>query len=150
VNHPVETFGFRIEHGGRALAYSADTGESAALVGLARGADLLLCEASFADGAANPPDMHLTGRQAGEHAARAGAGELVLTHLVPWNDQAANAHRGRRRVRRPAVPGRLRRGRRPGLILRPVHRWAVSVASGRLLFLRHADWPASGRITVAT
>lgn len=89
VNHPVETFGFRIEHGGRALAYSADTGESAALVGLARGADLLLCEASFADGAANPPDMHLTGRQAGEHAARAGAGELVLTHLVPWNDQAA-------------------------------------------------------------
>jgi ribonuclease BN (tRNA processing enzyme) len=88
VNHPVETFGFRIERGGRALAYSADTGESAALTGLARGADLLLCEASFADGAANPPDLHLTGRQAGEHAARAGAGELVLTHLVPWNDQA--------------------------------------------------------------
>jgi ribonuclease BN (tRNA processing enzyme) len=88
VNHPVETFGFRIEQGGRALAYSADTGESAALTGLARGADLLLCEASFADSAANPPDLHLTGRQAGEHAARAGAGELVLTHLVPWNDQA--------------------------------------------------------------
>jgi ribonuclease BN (tRNA processing enzyme) len=87
VNHPVETFGFRIEHGGRALAYSADTGESAALTGLARGADLLLCEASFAAGPANPPDLHLTGRQAGEHAARAGAGELVLTHLVPWNDQ---------------------------------------------------------------
>ena len=47
VNHPVETFGFRIEAGGRTLAYSADTGESAALVDLARGADLLLCEASF-------------------------------------------------------------------------------------------------------
>ena len=28
VNHPVETFGFRIAHGGRALAYSADTGGS--------------------------------------------------------------------------------------------------------------------------
>src|SRR6266568_2910565 len=67
VNHPVETFAFRLEHGGRALAYSADTGESAALVRLARGADLLLCEASFAEvpadaGAApNPPDLHLTG-----------------------------------------------------------------------------------------
>jgi ribonuclease BN (tRNA processing enzyme) len=88
VNHPVETFGFRIEQGGRALAYSADTGESAALVQLARGADLLLCEASFTDEAANPPDVHLSGSQAGQHAARAGVGELVLTHLVPWNDQA--------------------------------------------------------------
>ncbi len=95
VNHPVETFAFRIEHGGRALAYSADTGESDALVRLASGADLLLCEASFAEvpadaGAApNPPDLHLTGRQAGQHAARAEVGELVLTHLVAWNDQAA-------------------------------------------------------------
>jgi ribonuclease BN (tRNA processing enzyme) len=89
MNHPVETFGFRLERGGRALAYSADTGESAALVRLASGADLLLCEASFVDGAPNPPDLHLTGRQAGQYAARAGVGELVLTHLVPWNDQAA-------------------------------------------------------------
>jgi ribonuclease BN (tRNA processing enzyme) len=88
MNHPVETFGFRLERGGRALAYSADTGESAALVRLASGADLLLCEASFVDGAPNPADLHLSGRQAGEHAARAGVGELVLTHLVPWNDQA--------------------------------------------------------------
>ena len=91
VNHPVETFGFRVVSGGRALAYSADTGESAALVRLAGGADLMLCEASFADAAdpPNPPGVHLTGRQAGQHAARAGVGELVLTHLVPWNDQAA-------------------------------------------------------------
>jgi ribonuclease BN (tRNA processing enzyme) len=33
------------------------------------------------------PDMHLTARQAAEHAAKAGAGQLVLTHLVPWNPQ---------------------------------------------------------------
>lgn len=98
MNHPVETFAFRLEHGGRALAYSADTGESAALVRLARGADLMLCEASFTEPPAgpgarpappNPPDLHLTGRQAGQHAARAEVGELVLTHLVAWNDQAA-------------------------------------------------------------
>ena len=31
------------------LAYSADTGESPALVSLAAGADVLLCEASFAE-----------------------------------------------------------------------------------------------------
>jgi ribonuclease BN (tRNA processing enzyme) len=87
MNHPVETFGFRVEHAGRSLAYSADTGQSPALVDLASGADLLLCEASYLSGPAVGPDMHLTGRQAAEHAARAGVGHLMLTHLVPWNDQ---------------------------------------------------------------
>jgi ribonuclease BN (tRNA processing enzyme) len=87
VNHPVETFGFRVEHEGWQVAYSADTGETDALVRLARDADLLLCEASFLDGSDNAPNLHLTARQAAEHAARAGVGQLVLTHLVPWNDQ---------------------------------------------------------------
>lgn len=86
VNHPVETFGFRIEHDGRVFTYSGDTGESEALVRLGQDADLLLCEASFVDRANLPTDLHLTGRQAGEHAARAAARRLVLTHLVPWND----------------------------------------------------------------
>jgi ribonuclease BN (tRNA processing enzyme) len=87
VNHPVETFGFRVEHEGWQVAYSADTGETDALVRLARDTDLLLCEASFLDGPDNSPNLHLTARQAAEHAARAGVGQLVLTHLVPWNDQ---------------------------------------------------------------
>ena len=92
MNHPVETFGFRLEHGGRSLAYSADTGETDALTGLARGADVLLCEASFVTPAgeepALPENLHLTARQAGQQAERAGAGRLVLTHLVPWNDKS--------------------------------------------------------------
>ena len=87
MNHPVETFGFRVEHGGRVLAYSADTGNCPALVELARAADVLLCEASYLSGPDPGPDMHLTARQAAEHAARAGAGKLILTHLVPWNDR---------------------------------------------------------------
>ena len=87
VNHPVETFGFRVEHHGWRLAYSADTGESDALVRLAEGADLLLCEASFLDGPDVRPNLHLTARQAAAHASRAGVGQLVLTHLVPWNDR---------------------------------------------------------------
>jgi ribonuclease BN (tRNA processing enzyme) len=87
MNHPVETFGFRIEHAGKAVAYSADTGPTDELVRLAAGADVLLSEASFLDGPDLPPDLHLTARQAAEHAARAGVGELVLTHLVAWNDQ---------------------------------------------------------------
>jgi len=82
VNHPVETYGMRVEHGGRVLAYSADTAPCEALLRLAHGADLFLCEASYPDGAQNPPDLHLTGREAGEAATKAGVGRLVLTHLV--------------------------------------------------------------------
>jgi ribonuclease BN (tRNA processing enzyme) len=87
MNHPVETFGFRVEHAGWTVAYSADTGQTDALVRLAQDADLLLSEASFQDAENNPPDLHLTARQAGEYATRAGAGQLVLTHLVPWYDR---------------------------------------------------------------
>jgi len=89
VNHPVETFGVRLEHGGRVLAYSADTGACDALVRLAQGADVFLCEASYLDGGDNPPDLHLTGREAGEHASKAGVGRLLLTHLVrAWGSEA--------------------------------------------------------------
>jgi ribonuclease BN (tRNA processing enzyme) len=90
MSHPVETFGFRIEHAGKALAYSADTGPTEELIQIAAGADLLLSEASFVDGPDLPAGLHLTARQAAEHAARADVGELVLTHLVPWNDTAVS------------------------------------------------------------
>lgn len=86
VNHPVETYGVRVTHDGRSLTYSADTGASAALVELARGAETLLCEATFSSDRGNPPNLHLTGGEAGEHAARAGAGRLLLTHLTAWSD----------------------------------------------------------------
>ncbi|MFI0351878.1 MBL fold metallo-hydrolase [Actinomadura sp. 9N407] len=84
--HPVEAFAFRIEHGGSVLAYSGDTGPSDDLVELSRGADLFLCEASFLDQPGHPEDLHLTAREAAEHAALAEVDRLVLTHLVPWND----------------------------------------------------------------
>ncbi|MEV4183857.1 MBL fold metallo-hydrolase [Streptosporangium canum] len=87
VNHPVETYGFRVSYGGRSVAYSGDTGESAELVELASGADVLLCEASFLERPGLPAGLHLTGRQAAEHAAKADVGTLVLTHLVPWYDR---------------------------------------------------------------
>lgn len=109
MNHPIETFGFRLEHGGRAIAYSADTGPADQLVRLAAGADLLLCEASFPDVDGLPADLHLTAREAGEHAARAEVGELILTHLVPWTDsepalaQAAAAYPGALSLARAGV-----------------------------------------------
>jgi ribonuclease BN (tRNA processing enzyme) len=86
--HPVETWMMRVEHDGGVLAYSADTGPCDRLVEVARDADLALFESSFEEGRddAAPPELHLTGRQAGELAHRAGARRLVLTHLPPWND----------------------------------------------------------------
>lgn len=87
MNHPVETYGFRVSYGGASVAYSGDTGECTELVNLAKDADVLLCEASFLDEPGLPAGLHLNGRQAAEHAARAGVGTLVLTHLVPWYDR---------------------------------------------------------------
>jgi len=86
--HPVETWAMRIEHGGRALAYSGDSGPCDQLVDLAARAELFLCEASFREGEDNPPDVHLTGREAGYLAARAGVDRLVVTHVPPWHDPA--------------------------------------------------------------
>jgi ribonuclease BN (tRNA processing enzyme) len=85
MNHPVPTSGFRLTAGGRSIAYSADTGESPDLVALAEGADVLLCEATYAPGDPVVPNLHLSGRDAGEHASRAGVGRLFVTHVPPWS-----------------------------------------------------------------
>jgi ribonuclease BN (tRNA processing enzyme) len=90
VNHPIETYGVRVEQGGRVLAYSSDTAPCEALLRIAAGADLFLCEASYLDGRPNPPDLHLTGGEAGEAATKADVGRLLLTHLVPaWGSEAS-------------------------------------------------------------
>jgi len=86
VVHPVPAYALRVEYGGKALVYSGDTAATPSLVDLARGADLLLCEAAFLEGDSNPAGHHLTGRQAGEHAAAAGVRQLMLTHILPWGD----------------------------------------------------------------
>lgn len=89
VVHPVPAYGVRLEAGGRVLAYSGDTASCEPLVELARDADVFLCEASFIEGEDNPPDLHMTGREAGDLATRAAARRLVLTHIPP----AVDAHR---------------------------------------------------------
>lgn len=89
VDHPTEAFGLRVRHGGRTLAYSGDTGPCAALEELAAGADVLLSEATWTHSPTRPGGMHLSGRQAGEVARRAGVGRLLLTHVAPWSDRDA-------------------------------------------------------------
>ncbi len=87
MRHPVPTLGMRIEADGAALAYSADTGPTDELVGLARGADLMLSEATWP---AVPPwagRVPLRPQVAGGLAALAGVGRRVLTHIWPTNDR---------------------------------------------------------------
>jgi ribonuclease BN (tRNA processing enzyme) len=91
MNHPVATSAVRVGSGDATLVYSGDTGESSALVDLARGADVLLCEASFGPDEPHVPDLHLTGREAGEHAAKARVDRLVVTHVPPWGSREVAA-----------------------------------------------------------
>ena len=88
VSHPTESYGMRItDSGGATLVYSGDTGACESLVELARGAQVLLCEASWTDSPERPPHLHLSGTEAGRIAARAGVGELLLTHIPPWTSR---------------------------------------------------------------
>jgi len=97
VVHPVPAYAIRVDHGNKSLVYTGDTGPSDALVELARGADLLLSEAALQDDDPdNPPDLHLTPADAGEHAKRAGVKRLVITHVPPWYDRDTQTIHARR------------------------------------------------------
>lgn len=87
--HPCEAFAFRFVHDGRSLVYTGDTGPCAAIDELAEGADVLLAEASWTHAEDRPPDLHLSGTQAGRLARAAGTGRLLVTHVPPWTDADA-------------------------------------------------------------
>ena len=61
----------------------------------------------YLDGEDNPPDIHLTGKQAAQYATQADVQRLLLTHLVPWGDktrtlaEADAAYSGELLVARP-------------------------------------------------
>jgi ribonuclease BN (tRNA processing enzyme) len=91
--------GFRLEAGGAVLAYTGDTGPTHRIEDLARGADVLLSEATWQDRDDLLP-FHMSSRQAALHARAAGARKLVLTHIWPSLDprvsieQAAEVYDG--------------------------------------------------------
>ena len=87
--HPVECYAIRVTAGGRTITYSADTGPSAAVARAAAGSDLFLCEATWLEDSPRPPNLHMTAREAAEHAARADVGRLALIHTTAYLDQQA-------------------------------------------------------------
>ncbi|MFE6387843.1 MULTISPECIES: ribonuclease Z [Nocardiopsis] len=68
---------------GQVMAFVMDTAECEEAVELARGADMLVIESTYLDTEEHLARAygHLTARQAGRVAARAGARTLVLTHI---------------------------------------------------------------------
>ena len=82
--HPVESLGMRIAAGGKTFAYSSDTAETDALPELARGVDFMLSEASWLGDCEHPAGVHMSGAESARMGERAGAGRLMLTHVVPW------------------------------------------------------------------
>jgi ribonuclease BN (tRNA processing enzyme) len=104
-HHPpvAPTFAFRFDMAGRSVVFSGDGSDSENLIGLAEGADVLICEAMYLPGierlaarfgprASRLLDhlraAHTTTEQVGQIAAAAGVKTLVLSHLVPGDDPA--------------------------------------------------------------
>src|SRR5262249_59135296 len=88
--HSRPNAGIRLTAAGQVLAYTGDTGPSTGVADLARGADLLLADASYADQVPEDlADSLSSASQQGRQAAAAGAGLLLLTHLMPGTDPAA-------------------------------------------------------------
>ena len=97
-----KSFAYRFDLGTRSIVYTGDTGPSAAVEKLAKGADLLVSEmidmgGTMANVARNSPDMppqakqqleqhlsthHLTPDAVGQLASRAGVKALVITHFA--------------------------------------------------------------------
>ncbi len=76
---------YRIETADGVVVFSGDCSPSDILPAFARGADLLVSEASFPEWVPEA-DFHLMTAQAARIAAGAGVKALVLTHFYPWPD----------------------------------------------------------------
>lgn len=88
VTHAERTFALAIEGCDGRLFYTSDAVLDDALRDAARGADLLLADATLPDEYVGRAP-HMTPAQAGALAAAAGAETLVLTHLWPSVDREA-------------------------------------------------------------
>ena len=89
VPHFTETFALSIQsaNGGGRVAYGADSSPNQSVVEFARGADLLIVEATLPRPERTGMRGHLTPREAGEHARAAGVKRVLLTHMSDEMDE---------------------------------------------------------------
>ncbi len=108
--HSVPANAIRVEHGGRVLVFSGDTGLGGGFPGLAKGAHLVVAEAGLTG--PRGPDvfpLHLSAAEAAQIAEEAGAERLVLTHVASTkssrevHDEAAAVFSGETIVAAPGL-----------------------------------------------
>ena len=90
VPHYIPTYAIRITAGGgtgASITYGADCCPNDEIIEFGRGSDLLVLEATLARPERSGIRGHLTGLEAGDHARRAGAARLLITHIPDEIDQ---------------------------------------------------------------
>ncbi|MBV9494208.1 MAG: MBL fold metallo-hydrolase [Acidobacteria bacterium] len=111
----VPAFGYRFESKGEVVVVSGDTRPCASLLKYVKGADVLVQEAYLPEWfdkvdtpevAARLKHYHTSAEEAGEVAAAAGVKTLVLTHLIPGNDEGVFRERAARKFHGTIVVGR--------------------------------------------
>ncbi|MFO8020315.1 MAG: ribonuclease Z [Promethearchaeia archaeon] len=86
MEHLDPTFGFRISHRGRIVAYSGDSRPNENLVKLAKNCNLLIGEATYSDSLKDLAEEHFhsTPSQMARVAQRGGCKKLALVHISPF------------------------------------------------------------------
>ncbi|MGZ7080208.1 MAG: MBL fold metallo-hydrolase [Thermoanaerobaculia bacterium] len=113
---PVEpAFGYRFEAHGKSIVVSGDTRPNPNLIRFARGADVLVLEAYLPEHfdrvdkpevAAMLKHYHTSAEEAGRIATDANVKMLVLTHLVPGDQDATFRTRASKTYKGPIVVGK--------------------------------------------
>lgn len=99
--HPVTCYGMKITDGFHTVIYTADTAFSEDWIPFCEGADLLIAECSFYSDQDGSAHGHMNSREAAIIAEKAGAKELILSHLPHFGErqslkqEAKNMYNGR-------------------------------------------------------
>ncbi|MFF2446248.1 MBL fold metallo-hydrolase [Neobacillus sp. NPDC058068] len=80
-NHPVPCYAMRIEAGGKAIVYTADSSFKEEFIEFSRNSDVLLCECNFYGHQNGQSAGHMNSVEAGQFAEKAAVKQLILTHL---------------------------------------------------------------------
>lgn len=95
-NHPVPCYGMRITDGKSTIVYTADTTYKEDWSLFSKDADLLITDCNFYEDQDGTNAGHMTSKEGAMIADKAGAGELLLSHLPQYGDNEQLAHEAKK------------------------------------------------------